>query len=410
MNTILNDFLQQNLYCISHPHKFIIKCEIVSIRVCQNSVIVAGFVPGYMLKLSIMDVEEITQFQNDLLGWYDKSARILPWRDNPSPYRVWVSEIMLQQTRVDTVKPYFEKFMSEIPTLEALADISEDKLLKLWEGLGYYSRARNLKKAATMIIEKYNNEMPPDMKALKSLPGIGPYSAGAIASIAFGMRAPAIDGNVLRVIARVTANRGDIAHPAVKKEIGDLVEQLLPKTRVGAFNQALMELGAIICLPNGTPKCTQCPVQTICLGNQQGIAVDLPVKAKKMARKIEERTVFIIISEEKTALRQRSEEGLLANLWEFPNVNGHLSFEESHEVLEKWNIPVIQIIPLKAAKHIFTHLEWHMQGYLVLTDERRESSGFTWATQQEIKHQYSIPSAFKNYLKCLDECFSKKAP
>lgn len=348
-----------------------------------------------------MDKTSIKQFQEYLLNWYDSHARVLPWRDNPTPYRVWISEIMLQQTRVDTVKPYFERFMKELPTVEELANVSDDKLLKLWEGLGYYSRAMNLKKAAGIIVESFSRQIPSDVRSLQNLPGIGPYTSGAIASIAFGVKAPAIDGNVLRVMARITANEGDIADRLVKQDIGELVEQLLPEERVGDFNQALMELGATVCLPNGAPKCGECPVQSLCEATKQGIQLELPIKAKKKERRIELKTIFIIEYKDKIAIRQRPDEGLLSSLWEFPNAEGHLSMEECQKKLLDWGIEASAIHSLKSSKHIFTHLEWHMIGYIVSAQNIKGSPLFVWATRKQLKEQYSIPTAFKAYTKSL---------
>lgn len=346
-----------------------------------------------------MEFESVKQFQSELLEWYDRSARVLPWRNDPSPYRVWISEIMLQQTRVDTVKPYFERFINAVPTIQELANIPEDELLKLWEGLGYYSRAKNLKKAASMIMEKFGGQIPADIESLQYLPGIGPYSSGAIASIAFGVRTPAIDGNVFRVIARITANKGNIADKNIKKEIEAMVGEALPMERVGDFNQALMELGATICLPNGKPKCMECPVHFLCKGSLQGIAEELPVKPKKKERKIEQKTIFVIDYKGNIALRQRANKGLLASLWELPNAIGHLSFEESEKKLREWGITPCEIIPNKTSKHIFTHLEWLMIGYSVTAQSIQVDDSFIWTTREKIKELYSIPTAFKAYLK-----------
>jgi A/G-specific adenine glycosylase len=350
-----------------------------------------------------MEIETIKQFQEELLRWYDSSARILPWRDKPTPYRVWISEIMLQQTRVDTVKPYFENFMNVVPTVQDLADISEDQLLKLWQGLGYYSRAKNLKKAANVIVQEFEGEIPRDIESLKSLPGIGTYTSGAVASIAFGERVSAVDGNVLRVMARISVNKGDITNRIVKKEIEDMVNALLPKERVGDFNQALMELGATVCIPSGNPKCEVCPVQSLCEGHHQGIAAELPIKSKKKDRKIEKKTVFVIEFEGNIAIRQRGNKGLLSSLWEFPNEDGHLSQEESETKLKSWGITSSNISPLKSSKHIFTHLEWHMIGYFISVQSIQDGSQFTWATRSSIKEQYSVPTAFKAYLNFLSE-------
>jgi A/G-specific adenine glycosylase len=344
--------------------------------------------------------QSINSFQSKLFAWYTANARILPWRDNPSPYRVWVSEIMLQQTRVKAVLPYFERFIEEVPTIHDLAALPEDRLMKLWEGLGYYSRARNLKKAACILVEQFHGELPSTRKELQALPGIGHYTSGAIASIAFGAREPAVDGNVLRVLARVSGNLGDLQDKAVRRELESLAELLLPEEKSGDFNQALMELGAVICLPGGRPKCEQCPVQTFCEACRQGAAGKIPVKSVKPARRIEQRTVFVICSSGQTAVRRRPEKGLLSGLWEFPNIEGHLSLEECNEVLEEWGIQTTNITALKNAKHVFTHLEWHMLGYFVdaKAAEGEPFTGFHWIKNEEIMDQYSIPSVFQAYL------------
>ncbi|MDF2567340.1 MAG: mutY [Oscillospiraceae bacterium] len=340
-------------------------------------------------------------FAEMLLGWYDCNARVLPWRDEPTPYRVWISEIMLQQTRVDTVKPYFERFIGDLPTVQALAEVSEDKLLKLWEGLGYYSRALNLKKAANVIVKDFGGQIPSDIEQLKTLPGIGPYSSGAISSIAFGKKATAVDGNVLRVIARITADRGDITDVNVKKQIGQLVYDLLPAERMGDFNQALMELGATVCVPNGAPKCGECPVQSLCKGFEQGIAEQLPTKKAKTARKVETKTVLIIEHNGSYAIRQRLNERLLSNLWEYPIFDGHLTADECKDELEKLGIVCNKMFTLKKAKHIFTHMEWHMIGYLIISKQAERSEEFVWVTKEQIQKQYSLPTALKKYTEVL---------
>jgi A/G-specific adenine glycosylase len=256
----------------------------------------------------------------------------------------------------------------------------------------------NLKKAALMIMQQFNGQLPSDIVRLMTLPGIGPYSSGAIASIAFGARVPAVDGNVLRVMARIAANNGDITNRIVKKEIEDMVIEMLPLTQVGDFNQALMELGATICLPNGHPKCEECPVSSLCKGHQQGIAGELPIKAKKKERRIEPRTIFVIECLGKIALRQRPNKGLLSSLWEFPNEEGNLSVEEIERKLKEWGITACSISPLKKSKHIFTHLEWHMIGYHIIIQSIQEGSGFIWASIDQMKEVYSIPTAFKAYV------------
>lgn len=344
-----------------------------------------------------MTPEKIIEFQQKLLQWYTENARILPWREEPSPYRVWISEIMLQQTRVETVKPYFERFIKEIPTIEDLAKLPEDRLLKLWEGLGYYSRAKNLKKAAQMIVEKFHGQLPSDSKSLQSLPGIGPYTSGAISSIAFGQRTPAIDGNVIRVMARILAEERNVDDPKVKKNIENALERLLPEHSVGDFNQALMELGATLCIPKGMPKCLQCPVNSFCKGYYQDMAQYLPRKSPKKKRKIEQKTIEVMQWEDKFALRKRPEEGLLSNLWEFPQREGHLSLEQCKKEMKKHNIEVRRIISLPPSKHIFSHIEWHMIGYHILLEECPKNIELTWVTPEEIREKYSLPSAFKAY-------------
>ncbi len=350
--------------------------------------------------------EEMTTMKNiqtNLIAWYKKEARDLPWRNDSSPYKVWISEMMLQQTRVDTVIPYFIRFIDEVPTIKDLAVIEEDKLLKLWQGLGYYNRALNLRKAARIILEKYEGTIPRDMKELMTLPGIGPYSAGAIASIAFGERVPSVDGNVLRVITRIIASKEDIGDSKVKSGIESFVVDLLPLEKVGDFNQALMDLGAVICLPNGEPKCTKCPVSDDCKAYNQGIASEIPVKAIKKKRRIEKRTILIISFNGKFALRKRKGGELLPNLWEFPNFDGYLTERQCENLLSSQGMSMVKIRPLEPSKHIFTHLEWHMKGFFVEVKEDEKKSDYVWASKKEINDQYSIPTAFKSFLKMFQE-------
>ena len=272
-------------------------------------------------------MDSLAAIVGPLLEWYGRNARSLPWREEPAPYRVWVSEIMLQQTRVEAVKPYFARFLAELPDVTALASAPEQQLMKLWEGLGYYSRARNLQKAARVMVEQYGGTLPADYDALLKLPGIGPYTAGAVASIAYGIPVPAVDGNVLRVVMRLTAGWEDIADPAVKRAVERRMAAILPKDRPGDFNQAMMELGATVCAPGGEPKCLVCPLNALCEGYRQGVARELPVKAKKKARRIEERTVFLLVCDGELAIRKRADSGLLAGLWELPSVEGKLNPE-----------------------------------------------------------------------------------
>lgn len=330
-----------------------------------------------------------------LLAWYDTHARVLPWRGNPAPYRVWISEIMLQQTRVEAVKPYFERFLAELPDLEALAAAPEDVLLKLWEGLGYYNRVRNLRKAAKAILERYGGVFPSSCEELMSLPGIGEYTAGAIASISFGLPCPAVDGNVLRVIARVTENRGDVTKDKVRGEIASRLKAVYPAGRCGDFTQSLMELGATVCLPNGAPKCEECPLAELCLGFRNGTASELPVKTKKKARREERRTVFLLRCGDRIALRRRSSEGVLAGLWEFPNVEGALPKREVVKQMEQWGLSVLHIQPSVRAKHVFTHLEWQMSSWFIECAEPVPC--FHWVTHDTLCREISLPSAWRAF-------------
>lgn len=348
-----------------------------------------------------------------LLHWYDYNARILPWRSDPTPYHVWISEIMLQQTRVEAVKRYYDRWMEVLPTVKELAEVAEEKLLKLWEGLGYYNRARNLKAAAMTIMEKYDGELPGNYEDLLSLKGIGEYTAGAIASIAFGLPEPAVDGNVLRVFSRLLAEEGEIGKQAVKKALVREVRRVLPKERAGDFNQALMDLGATICLPNGEPLCNQCPWESVCQAHKMQRETEFPVKAGKKPRRIEERTIFLIEvkdeqGEEKFLLHKRPEKGLLSGLWEFPNVEGRYTLEKAQEQMRTWNFPDWRQESIEAigeGKHIFSHVEWHMTGYRIRLErlfdpiwryENKEN--WTLVSKKEMEEQYALPSAFE-YLK-----------
>ncbi len=338
-----------------------------------------------------------------LLEWYTANARILPWRSRPVPYFVWVSEIMLQQTRVEAVLPYFERFTAELPDIPALAAAQEQQLLKLWEGLGYYSRVRNLHKAACIVMEKYGGVLPQEPEELQKLPGIGAYTAGAIASIAYGKPAPAVDGNVLRVIARVTTSRENVSETAVKRAFGQSLREIYPAGRAGDFTQALMELGALVCLPNGAPKCADCPLNALCAAHRAGTEEDYPVKAEKKQRKIEKRTVFLILCGGRAAIRQRSANGLLAGLWEFPSADGALSPREAEKLLKTWGFATLSVESLPKAKHIFSHIEWHMTGYLVRVETEPPQSGLAWASQSDFAETYPLPAAFKSFLKKYDE-------
>lgn len=338
-----------------------------------------------------------------LLSWFSKNARILPWREEPTPYRVWVSEIMLQQTRVEAVKPYFERFTTTLPNVQSLAECDEEKLLKLWEGLGYYNRVRNMQTAARTIMNDYNGELPKEYEELLKLKGIGHYTAGAIASIAYGKAVPAVDGNVLRVITRVSADTSDIMKDSVKRTIEQALANIMPKEHASAFNQALMELGAKVCIPNGEPLCSKCPWTDFCEARKQKLWKELPVKKKTLKRKIEERTVFVIRKENTIVLNKRPQKGLLAGLYEFPNVNCHMTEEEALNWVKNQKLMPLKIVPLQNAKHIFSHIEWHMMGYMVWIDElSEENSEFLFIELEESQKNYPIPAAFSAYTKYMN--------
>ncbi len=331
-----------------------------------------------------------------LLEWYAANARTLPWREHPTPYNVWVSEIMLQQTRVEAGLPYFRRFVAALPDVAALAAADEQTLLKLWEGLGYYSRVRNLQKAARVVMEQYGGQLPGTPQQLEKLPGIGPYTAGAIASIAFQYRTPAVDGNVLRVLSRVTAFGQDVRAPGVREAAAQALERILPP-RAGDFNQALMDLGAMVCLPNGAPKCLLCPLRELCRARQLGLENQLPIKPAKKGRRTEEHTVLLALHEGRVALRRRPAQGLLAGLWEYPSLPGRLSAEALRQALPALGVQADAVLPSGEAKHIFTHMEWQMTGYYVTCLTADAPADWVWVTPAELKKEYPVPSAFRAY-------------
>ena len=334
----------------------------------------------------------LAQLPEVLLPWYDAGHRELPWRQDKDPYHIWVSEIMLQQTRVEAVKGYYARFLDALPTISSLAECEDDLLHKLWEGLGYYSRVRNLKKAAQQIISLYNGEFPMDYAAVRALPGIGDYTAGAICSIAFNQPTPAVDGNVLRVFSRLTDDDTPIDLPVFKKTVICQLAQVYPE-RAGDFTQALMELGATVCGPNRQPDCENCPCKGFCAGYQRGTAERLPVKVPKKQRKIEEKTVFILCCDGHFAIQKRPNKGLLAGLWQFPNAVGRLDTQTILNEVEKMGVKPREIILQVERKHIFTHIEWDMCGvYLEVTNC---GGDFTWLTAEQINAQIALPTAFR---------------
>ena len=317
-----------------------------------------------------------------LLEWFYKNRRILPFREDPTPYHVWLSEIMLQQTRVSAALPYYERFLAALPDIPALAACEEEKLHKLWEGLGYYSRVRNLQKAAKIVCAQYGGQLPADYDALRALPGIGDYTAGAVASISFGIPVPAVDGNVLRVFSRLYNDPGVITEPAVKKAFTARVMEHQPPEKAGDYNQALMELGALVCVPNGAPLCEQCPLAHLCAARAAGTAPELPQKAKPKPRRIQPVTLALLESPEGFLLQQRPEKGLLAGL-------------------QAMGLDVRGTRPeaLPAAKHIFSHIEWHMGGIALQVPAQAAPAGCVWASREALKTTYTLPGAFKAYRK-----------
>lgn len=362
------------------------------------------------------------KFQRLLLEWYEENKRSMPWREDPTPYHIWISEIMLQQTRVEAVREYYKRFLERIPDVKSLAEVDDEVLNKLWEGLGYYNRAKNLKKAASCLEKEYGGRLPSCYDELLKLPGIGPYTAGAIASIAFHEPVPAVDGNVMRVISRITGDDRDITERETKKAMEKVVQKLIPKEKVSSFNQALMELGALVCIPNGKPKCESCPVRELCFACEKGKQEELPVKKGKKERRIEKRTILIFQNGRREFyLKKRDEKGLLAGLWEFPSFEGNYGKKDLEDRLEEEGILFEKIKKLEKSKHIFSHIEWDMMGYLVIVETRNSLMEFgveekkayeekraemrkeAWASFSEIKEKYSIPSAFGSYMKWLEK-------
>lgn len=363
-----------------------------------------------------------------LVDWYEANARILPWRLEPTPYHVWISEIMLQQTRVEAVRGYYDRFLKTLPTIEDLANASEDVLLKLWEGLGYYSRVRNLQKAAKVVVDEYGGNLPASYKELLKLPGIGSYTAGAISSIAFGIPVSAVDGNVLRIAKRLSGSFDDITKASVKKQLEIDFTAITPEDAAGAFNQSLMDLGATICIPNGRPLCEKCPVMHLCMAFKKDLQSQIPVKPKKKGRRIEEKTVFVLECDGKLVLHKRANKGLLAGLWELPNIEGKSSIDKVQDMLKrsshKDEFADIELISLGEGKHIFSHVEWHMIGFHIkyknseqmerfcgqlmqndsaivdnslIKEELNYLDNYLIIPYEEVIESYALPSAFESY-------------
>lgn len=352
---------------------------------------------------------ELETLVSPLLYWFRGHARVLPWRECATPYRVWVSEIMLQQTRVEAVKPYFEKFVKALPDVKSLAECKEERLLKLWEGLGYYNRVRNMQAAAKQIVEEYGGRIPAYYEELLKLKGIGHYTAGAISSIAYGKPVPAVDGNVLRVISRVAGDVRDIMKQSVRTNMEKQLLRIIPKDAAGNFNQALMELGATVCLPNKEPDCTKCPWDALCISRREGLTSCIPVKSKGRERRIEKRTVLLIMDGDKVILRRRPAKGLLAGMYEFPNEKGHMDMRQAVSYVKKLKLVPLRVEELMEAKHIFSHVEWHMKGYMICVETAEEGTdGLLFAGAADFKENYPMPSAFAVYAKYLDINLGKK--
>lgn len=330
-----------------------------------------------------------------LLPWYDRNARKLPWRENADPYRVWISEIMLQQTRVEAVLPYYNRFLTALPNIKALSIVSDGQLFKLWEGLGYYSRAKNLKKAACDIESRFGGVFPNKYDDILSLPGIGPYTAGAISSICFNELRAAVDGNVLRIFTRLTEDKSPIDSAETKKKITAAVQDLYPKTRCGDFTQALMELGATVCTPK-SPKCEICPVGALCLAKKHGTALNYPVKSEKKEKKTEQKTVFFLRCENTFALHRRPQGGLLGGLWELPNTEGILTAQQALQWTKNAGARPKELCKKVQKSHIFTHKIWEMTCYHILCAEK--SDNFVWKTMEEIRKDYALPTAFRMFI------------
>ncbi len=352
----------------------------------------------------VLERPELYALRKPIVEWFRNEKRDLPWRTHVNAYRVWVSEIMLQQTRVEAVKPFFHRFMEELPTIKDLAEAPEDKILKLWEGLGYYNRVRNMQKAAIQIMEEHGGEFPNTYAQILNLTGIGSYTAGAISSFAFGIPKPAVDGNVLRVLSRILASDEDIMKASLKTKMEKWLEEVIPEEAPSDFNQGLIELGAIVCIPNGEPKCDCCPVAHICKARKLGIQMELPVKKKAKERRIEKKTVLIFQDGDAVAIRKRPKKGLLAGLYEFSNLEGYLTMDEVVEYSKSIGLAPVFVKELPEAKHIFSHVEWHMKGYAVKVDELEKNckEEMIFAPPEEIQKSYSVPAAFEAYTKYVD--------
>jgi A/G-specific adenine glycosylase len=343
--------------------------------------------------LETIDREE---FQKDLISWFSREQRDLPWRKDRDPYKVWVSEIMLQQTRVDTVIPYFNRFLEKFPTIDALALADEDEVLKAWEGLGYYSRVRNLQLAVKEVHEKYKGIVPDTPKEISSLKGVGPYTAGAILSIAFGKPEPAVDGNVMRVFSRILSIWLDIAKPASRKVFEEAVRALISNQNPSYFNQALMELGALICTPT-SPSCLLCPVREHCQAFNEGVQTELPIKSKKKAaRKLNMAAAVLFTEDNRVVIHKRPDTGLLANLWEFPNFEvgtTRSGRKQLGELLEaEYGVDAsVKAGVITRIQHVFSHIIWDIEVYAGSVESTTLKGSELIALKEEELERYAFP-------------------
>lgn len=344
-------------------------------------------------------------FTIKVIKHYSKNKRKLPWRDDPQPYKIWVSEIMAQQTRIETVIDYFNRFMKSYPTIDELANTPLDSVLKSWEGLGYYSRAKNLHKAAKIIVEEYGGIFPNDKKTLLSLPGIGPYTAAAILSIAFNQCEPAIDGNFIRIAARIMKYDEPPRNAKGLKFQQEFWGSLICIEAPGDFNQGIMDIGSRICRPNGEPLCSSCPLSFTCLSYQEGNPLDYPIKIKKKPRKTIDKTILLLKLEDKFLFRKRPEDGLLSGLWEFPHLKGNLTEKKVLDFLNSKGYRGIKIEKGPNYNHIFSHREWHMTSYLINLDPfvvMETPKNMKWLNLKELEN-YTIPTAFKPFLEMIKD-------
>ena len=354
------------------------------------------------------DRDRLKNMMEALLAWYPEHARDLPWRKDREPYHVWLSEIMLQQTRVEAVREYYARFLNALPDIPDLAEVDDDRLMKLWQGLGYYNRARNLKKAAEVICRDYDGSFPKEFEEIRNLPGIGDYTAGAIGSICFDLPTPAVDGNVLRVYARLLADSSNIDKASTKKTVKEALAAVYPREHAGMATQSLMELGACVCVPNGAPKCESCPLAHLCFSKKQGTWNDFPVREKKKKRRQEIKQVYVLLCEDKVAIVKRPEKGLLSGLWEFPNrdlpdviENEKKKTQLAADTVTSYAAEPLRLMMYTEYTHIFTHVEWEMTAYYFECAHMPDV--FTWVTRDELEADYALPSAFAPFVKKLPE-------